>query len=107
MPVVKSFGYGNDSIRTSKVALDNGVTYLAVAFPDEGATLRENRIEAPILVFNVLPEEVDKIVRYRLSSVVASLEVAHRPGSGCSPWPEDPGSCQDRHRNGKIRSVGP
>ncbi len=77
MPVVKSFGYGNDSIRTSKVALDNGVTYLAVAFPDEGATLRENRIEAPILVFNVLPEEVDKIVRYRLSSVVASLEVAH------------------------------
>ena len=76
MPVVKSFGYGNDSIRTSKVALENGVTYLAVAFPDEGATLRENRIEAPILVFNVLPEEVDKIARYRLSSVVASLEVA-------------------------------
>ncbi|MGB6064413.1 MAG: alanine racemase [Desulfomonilaceae bacterium] len=76
MPVVKSFGYGNDSIRTSKVALENGVTYLAVAFPDEGATLRENRIDAPILVFNVLPEEVDKIVRYRLSSVVASLELA-------------------------------
>jgi alanine racemase len=91
MPVVKSFGYGNDSIRTSKVALDNGVTYLAVAFPDEGATLRENRIEAPILVFNVLPEEVDKIVRYRLSSVVASLEVAHALDR-LSPWPKDLGS---------------
>jgi len=76
MSVVKSFGYGNDSIRTSRVALENGVKYLAVAFPDEGATLRENRIEAPILVFNVLPEEVDKIVRYRLGSVVASLELA-------------------------------
>jgi alanine racemase len=77
MPVVKSFGYGNDSIRTSKVALENGATYLAVAFPDEGTTLRENRVDAPILVFNVLPEEADKIVRYRLSAEVASLELAH------------------------------
>jgi len=76
MSVVKSFGYGNDSIRTSKVALENGVKYLAVAFPDEGAALRENRVEAPILAFNVLSEEVDKIVRYRLASVVASLELA-------------------------------
>ncbi|MCA1959197.1 MAG: alanine racemase [Desulfomonile sp.] len=76
MAVVKSFGYGNDSIRTSRVALENGVNHLAVAFPDEGATLRENRIEAPILVFNVLPEEADKIVRYRLAAVVSSIEVA-------------------------------
>ncbi|MEJ2718338.1 MAG: alanine racemase [Deltaproteobacteria bacterium] len=76
MAVVKSFGYGNDSIRTSKVALENGVNYLAVAFPDEGATLRENRVESPILVFNVLAEEVDKIVRYRLSAVVSSFELA-------------------------------
>ena len=76
MSVVKSFGYGNDSIRTSRVALEQGVKYLAVAFPDEGATLRENRIDTPILVFNVLAEEVDKVVRYRLSSVVSSLELA-------------------------------
>ena len=75
--VVKSFGYGNDSIRTSKVALENGVDYLAVAFPDEGATLRENRVDAPILVFTVLAEEADKIVRYGLSAVVANLELAH------------------------------
>ncbi len=76
MPVVKSFGYGNDSIRTSRVAVENGATYLAVAFPDEGATLRQNRIEEPILVFNALAEEVDKIVRYRLAAVVSSLEMA-------------------------------
>ncbi len=76
MSVVKGFGYGNDSIRTSKVALENGVTYLAVAFPDEGATLRENKIDAPILVFNVFPEEADKILRYGLSSVIPSLELA-------------------------------
>ncbi|MBM3298895.1 MAG: alanine racemase [Deltaproteobacteria bacterium] len=85
MTVVKSFGYGNDSIRTSKVALENGVNHLAVAFPDEGTTLRENRIDAPILVFNLLFEEVDKIVKYGLSAVVPSLELAealHRAASG-------------------------
>ncbi|MFC1835802.1 alanine racemase, partial [Thermodesulfobacteriota bacterium] len=76
MAVVKSFGYGNDSIRTSKVALENGVNYLAVAFPDEGATLRENRVDAPIVVFNVLAEEADKLVRYDLSAVVSSLSLA-------------------------------
>jgi Alr-MurF fusion protein len=75
MSVVKSFGYGNDSIRTSKVALENGVNYLAVAFPDEGTTLRENRVDAPILVFNVPAEEADKIIRYGLSAVVSSLEL--------------------------------
>jgi alanine racemase len=90
MPVVKSFGYGNDSIRTSKVALENGANYLAVAFPDEGATLRENRIDSPILVFNVFAEEVDKIVRYKLSSVVTSLELAsalNRAGAGSKKIP--------------------
>ncbi len=76
MAVVKSFGYGNDSIRTSRVALENGVNYLAVAFPDEGAALRENRIDAPILVFNCFTDEVDKIVRYNLGAVVGSTELA-------------------------------
>ncbi len=76
MAVVKSFGYGNDSIRTSRVVLENGVKHLAVAFPDEAAMLRENRIDAPILVFNVLPEEVDKVVRYRMTAVVSSLHIA-------------------------------
>ncbi|MBI5252086.1 MAG: alanine racemase [Desulfomonile tiedjei] len=85
MPVVKSFGYGNDSIRTSRMALENGANYLAVAFPDEGAALRENRIDAPILAFNVLPEEVDKVVKHSLSCEVASLELAnalHRAAAG-------------------------
>ncbi|MBI5569911.1 MAG: alanine racemase [Desulfomonile tiedjei] len=84
MSVVKSFGYGNDSIRTSRVALEHGVTYLAVAFPDEGATLRENRIDTPILAFNVFAEEVDKVVRYGLSSVVSSLEFAAALNSAAS-----------------------
>jgi alanine racemase len=85
MAVVKSFGYGNDSIRTSRVALENGVEYLAVAFPDEAAMLRENRIDAPILVLNVLPEEVDKVVRYRMTAVVSSLHIAEALDGAAGP----------------------
>ena len=84
MAVVKSFGYGNDSIRVSRTVLENGVNYLAVAFPDEGATLRENRIDAPILVFHVLPEEVDRIIRYRLASVISSPEPARALNSAAT-----------------------
>ncbi len=85
MAVVKSFGYGNDSIRTSRVALENGVNHLAVAFPDEGAALRENRIEAPILVLNVFPEECDKVVRYDLGAVVSSVELARSLNDSALP----------------------
>ncbi len=90
MSVVKSFGYGNDSIRTSKVAIENGVTYLAVAYPDEGATLRENRIDTPILVFNVLPEEADKIIRYRLNSAIPSLDLAEALNVAAKGHPKIP-----------------
>jgi len=88
MAVVKSFGYGNDSIRTSRVVLENGVNHLAVAFPDEGATLRENRVDAPILVFSVLAEEADKIVRYGLSAAVSSVELAEALSQAASGGPK-------------------
>jgi len=88
MAVVKSFGYGNDSIRTSRVVLENGVNHLAVAFPDEGATLRENRVDAPILVFTVLAEEADKIVRYGLSAAVSSVELAHALNQAAAGGPK-------------------
>ncbi len=90
MTVVKSFGYGNDSIRASKVALENGVSYLAVAFPDEGTTLRQNKIDAPILVFNVQFEEVDKIVRYGLSAVVSSPALAEALNAAAGRGPRIP-----------------
>ena len=52
------------------------MNWLAVAFPDEGAALRENRIDSPILVFTVLAEEADKIIRYNLTPVVGSMQLA-------------------------------
>lgn len=50
MGVVKADGYGHGSVEVAKTALNNGVDFLMVAFLEEAITLRENGINAPILV---------------------------------------------------------
>lgn len=70
MPVVKSFGYGLDSVRLGRLFVQHGADALAVAYADEGVLLRERGIDVPILVQNALPHELDKIVLHDLSSEV-------------------------------------
>lgn len=76
MAVVKSFGYGLDSVRVAKALERAGADYFAVAYPDEGLALRDHGITTPILVANVLPHEIDKLVRYGLSAQVSSPVLA-------------------------------
>lgn len=76
MPVVKSFGYGLDSVRLGRLYVQRGADALAVAYADEGVVLREQGISVPILVQNILPHELDKIVRHDLSAEVVDSEVA-------------------------------
>ncbi len=77
MAVVKSFGYGHDSVRASRIAMENGVNHLAVAFPDEAIYLRENGIHAEILVFNLnAQDEAGKLLHYDLSAGVPSIDIA-------------------------------
>ncbi|MFB6264580.1 MAG: alanine racemase [Bradymonadaceae bacterium] len=75
MAVVKSFGYGNDSTRVSQTLIREGADALAVAYPDEAIPLRERGLQVPILVTNVLPHEVDKIVEYELTAQLYSEPV--------------------------------
>lgn len=70
MPVVKAFGYGVDATRLAQTLLSAGASAIAVAYPDEGLALRERGIAAPILVQNIVPAEVEKVVRAGLSAVV-------------------------------------
>lgn len=84
MPVVKSFGYGLDSIRLGRLFIQHGADALCVAYADEGTLLRERGITVPILVQNPLPHELDKIVLHGLSSEVsdvASVEALARCAS--------------------------
>ncbi len=76
MAVVKSFGYGLDAVRVSRVLERAGIAHLAVAYPDEGALLRDRGIGLPILVLNTVPMEADKLVHHDLSAAIGSLEQA-------------------------------
>lgn len=72
--VVKADAYGHGASEVSRAVLAAGADYLAVAFTDEAATLREAGITAPIIVlFDSDPEDV---VRYNLIPVLTSRKHA-------------------------------
>ena len=76
MAMVKADGYGHGAVEVSRAALGSGADSLGVALPEEGQQLREAGIEAPILVVGLIqPEEAYKVVKFRLSQAVASVEL--------------------------------
>ncbi|MEP2238527.1 MAG: alanine racemase [Maribacter sp.] len=56
MAVVKAYAYGSDSVAIAEYLQDLGADYFAVAYVNEGVTLREGGITAPILVLH--PQKV-------------------------------------------------
>jgi alanine racemase len=48
--VAKADGYGHGSVMVSMAAIEAGAEWIAVAIPEEAATLRDDGITAPILV---------------------------------------------------------
>lgn len=78
MPVVKAFGYGVDATRLAQTLLSAGAVAIAVAYPDEGLALRERGIAAPIVVQNIVPAAVEKVVRGGLSAVVPEWAAVER-----------------------------
>lgn len=56
MAVVKADGYGHGAYQVAQRALQEGVTYLGVAFLEEALELREKGITAPILILSSIPE---------------------------------------------------
>lgn len=57
MAVVKANAYGHGMVQAAKTALAAGADYLGVATLDEAVTLRQNDIQAPILVLGYVPVE--------------------------------------------------
>ena len=53
--VVKADGYGHGDVPVARAALEGGASWLAVALVEEGVTLREAGIEAPILLLSEPP----------------------------------------------------
>jgi alanine racemase len=57
MAVVKADAYGHGAVTVAKEVLENGASYLAVAFLDEALELRRAGITAPILVLGYTSEQ--------------------------------------------------
>lgn len=57
LAVVKANAYGHGIVQVARVALENGADYLGVAIPEEGETLRNAGITAPVLVLGGVNEK--------------------------------------------------
>jgi alanine racemase len=74
---VKADAYGHGSVRAAKAALEAGVRYLAVATVDEGILLREQGIDAPIILLSApQPDELFDMAANDLSPLVSDRESA-------------------------------
>lgn len=77
MAIVKADAYGHGAKQVARVALRAGADWLGVAFPEEGAELRDSGIAAPMVVLGpVFPEQVGLALGKDLSVSVSGMELA-------------------------------
>lgn len=69
--VVKARAYGHGSVAVATAALEGGATWLAVAIVEEGAVLRDEGIDAPILLLSEPPAaSMREVVALRLTPTI-------------------------------------
>ena len=73
MAMVKALSYGSGSYEVAALLQHQRVDYLAVAFADEGVTLREAGITMPIVVLNADADSFGLMVDYRLEPEIYSF----------------------------------
>ncbi len=66
LAVVKAFAYGHDAVVIARALESLGVDYFAVAYAQEGITLREAGIKSPILVLHPAPVNFRSIMAHCL-----------------------------------------
>jgi alanine racemase len=76
--VVKADGYGHGDVPVARAALQGGATWLAVALVEEGVTLREAGIEAPILLLSEPPVDgmAEAVARHLVPTVYTASGIA-------------------------------
>lgn len=75
MAMVKAFAYGSGLSEIAHLLQYHRLDYLAVAYADEGAALRENGVTLPIMVMNPSADSFAKIVEYNLEPEIYSLRI--------------------------------
>jgi len=75
MAMVKAFSYGSGSFEIANLLQYHKVDYLAVAYTDEGVSLRKAGITMPIMVMSPEPSGFDAIIKHHLEPEIYSLEI--------------------------------
>ena len=77
--VVKANAYGHGALEVSKVAVECGADFLAVATVDEGLELRRAGFGLPILILGLIPHEAARaVVDADLTQAVADFALAEK-----------------------------
>jgi alanine racemase len=75
MAMVKAFAYGAGPREISEWLIYNGIDYLAVAYPDEGISLRKDGITSRIMVMNPDPWSLRSLLEYDLEPEIYSMKI--------------------------------
>jgi len=75
MAMVKAFSYGSGSYEIANILQFNRVDYLAVAYADEGVSLRQAGITLPIMVMNPDVDGFGTMIENNLEPEIYSLRV--------------------------------
>jgi Alr-MurF fusion protein len=81
MVMVKAFAYGGGAAEIANHLQTMGADYLAVAFSDEGVSLRKQGIRLPIMVLNPVEESFDLLQEFDLQPVVFSPDFFRKLGN--------------------------
>ena len=75
MAVVKASGYGSDAIGVARHLEMEGVDYFAVAYADEGISLRQAGVQKPILVLHPQIQNLELLLNYDLEPNLYSFRI--------------------------------
>lgn len=75
MGVVKAHGYGGGSLDMAQVLQEAGADYLAVAYIDEGITLKIAGVDLPIMVMNPDLHSIDRMIAWNLEPEIYNLKL--------------------------------
>ncbi len=83
--VVKADAYGHGAVRISRALESLGVDYLAVSSLDEARELRQNGIQAPILILGHTPPELtEQLIACRITQTVSARAKAEAYSAAAS-----------------------
>jgi len=75
MVMLKALSYGAGTFEIARLLQNLGADYIAVAYTDEGVTLRQHGIHVPIMVLNPDEEGFVKMLEHNLEPEIYSIEL--------------------------------